>query len=167
MVFDATTGMLIDEGLITDGTNDLCQPSIAANANGDVVIGYNESGLAMNISSFAAVGHIIGNNLSFNEQLLLATSSIDDYTDGFASTNPDRWGDYSMTMVDPTDPSVFWTIQELAVGPTTWETQISAIQTSANDGGNSVPEPGTMALMLAGGMGLLDLGARRKEPVET
>jgi hypothetical protein len=163
MVFDASTGKLKQEGLITDGARDLFQPSIAVNAAGDVVIGYNESGLDLNISSFAAVGHTVAGILSFTEQLLLATSPVGNYTDGFSSTNPDRWGDYSMTMVDPTDSTVFWTIQELAAGSSTWGTRISAIQVSGSDVGQSLPEPGTFALMLAAGLGLIGAGRYKKQ----
>jgi PEP-CTERM motif len=144
MVLDATTNTLLQEGLITDGTRDLWQPSIAANANGDVVIGYNKAGTDLNISSFAAVGKTVGGVLSFGSQLLLKTSPVNNYTDGFGAATS-RWGDYSATMVDPTDPNVFWTIQEVAVGATTWGTQISAINVTT-----AVPEPQTYALLLAG-----------------
>lgn len=160
MVFNATTLSVLQEGLLTDGTHDLFQPSIAVNANGDVVIGYNESGLDLNISSYAAVGHTVGGLLIFTDQMLLATSSVGNYTDGFASTDPDRWGDYSMTMVDPTDLSVFWTIQEVAAGSTIWGTQISAIQISGRQG---IPEPGTYMLTLVGmvAMGLVASRGKR------
>lgn len=147
MVLDATTNAVLQEGLITDGTRDLWQPSIAANASGDVVIGYNKAGLDLNISSFAAIGKTVGGVLSFASQVLLKTSTVNNYTDGFGATS--RWGDYSATMVDPTDASVFWTIQEYALNSNTFGTQVSAVRVLA-----AVPEPGTYALMLAGLAGL-------------
>ena len=157
MVFDATAGTLLQEGLLTDGTNDLYQPSIAVNDNGDVVIGYNESGANKTISAFAAVGHLQASVLSFTDTLLLFTSAVNNYTDGFADTYPDRWGDYSATMVDPTNPNLFWTIQEVALGNATWGTQISAINVAA------VPEPEIYAMLLTG-FGLLGfIGRRRKQ----
>lgn len=155
LVLDATTNAVLQEGLITDGANDLWQPSIAANANGDVVIGYNKSGANLNISSYAAIGKTVGGLLSFSQQVLLKTSPVDNYTDGFGGSSS-RWGDYSATMVDPTDSSVFWTIQEIAVGSNTWGTQISAIQITS-----AVPEPGTYALMLAG-LALFATGRKQK-----
>ncbi len=155
LVLDATTNAVLQEGLITDGARDLWQPSIAANANGDVVIGYNKAGADLNISSFAAIGKTVGGVLSFSSQLLLKTSPVNNYTDGFGAATS-RWGDYSATMVDPTDPNTFWTIQEVAVGATTWGTQISAISVAA-----VVPEPQTTVLMLAG-LGVIGFVAHRR-----
>ena len=154
LVLDATTGAVVQEGLIGDATHDYWQPSIAANANGDVVIGFNKSGLDLNISSVAAVGHTVGGFLSFADQVLLKTSAVGNYTDGFGASTS-RWGDYSATMVDPNDSNVFWTIQELAFNSTNWGTQISAINVTA------VPEPETYALMLAG-LGVVGWAARRR-----
>ena len=158
MVIDATTGALLQEGLLQDASHDYFQPSIAANENGDVVIGYNKSGANMNISSFAAIGHTAAGVLSFTDDVLLATSAVGNYTDGFNSP-PSRWGDYSATMVDPTDSNVFWTIQELASDARNFGTQITAIRLAA-----AVPEPETYALMLAG-LAALGMVARRRKAV--
>jgi hypothetical protein len=154
LVINATTNAVIQEGLITDGGHDLWQPSIAANAFGDVVIGFNMSGSDLNVSSYAVVGHTVGGVLTFDAPLLLKTSSVDDYTDGFGFPYS-RWGDFSTTMVDPTNSKIFWTIQELPFSSTEWGTQISAI----NLGG--VPEPTSWALML-GGFGFVGAALRRR-----
>ena len=155
LVIDATTNTVIQEGLIADGSRDLWQPSIAANAAGDVVIGFNKSGGDLNVSAFAAVGHTVGGVLTFGSPLLLKTSTVSDYQDGFGASLS-RWGDYSATMVDPTNSRTFWTIQELPFSSTEWGTQISAI----NVGG--VPEPASWALMVAG-FGVFGLALRRRK----
>lgn len=154
LVMDATTNAILQEGTLSDGTRDLWQPSIAANANGDVVIGYNKSGTDLNISSFASVGKTNGGVLSFSTPLLLKTSSVNNYNDGFGGVF-DRWGDYSATMIDPTDSNTFWTIQEWASGTTTWNTQISAINVLA-----AVPEPASYALLSIGLVALAGLRRR-------
>ncbi len=147
LIINATTNAIVQEGLITDGTRDLWQPSIAANAFGDVVIGYNKAGADLNISSFAAVGHTVGGVLSFEAPLLLQAGTVNNYRDGFGSSTS-RWGDYSATMIDPTDPYTFWTIQELPFTSNRWGTWISAINVRV--AAPSVPEPNSWALMLTG-----------------
>jgi len=52
---------------------------------------------------------------------------------GFSGdSQPYRWGDYSATMVDPTDEDLFWTIQEIPVSSTSWGTQITLISMATN-----------------------------------
>lgn len=163
LVLDATTNAVLQEGLITDGTRDLWQPSIAANAFGDVVIGYNKAGTDLNISSFAAVGHTSGGLLTFEAPLLLKTGTVNNYRNFTAgSTTQQRWGDYSATMVDPTDPFTFWTIQELPFATTTWGTWISAINVRV--AAPAVPEPSSWALMIAG-FGITGMSLRRRTKV--
>ena len=163
LVLDATANAVLQEGLITDGTRDLWQPSIAANAFGDVVIGYNKAGTDLNISSFAAVGHTSGGLLTFEAPLLLKAGTVNNYRNFTAgSTTQQRWGDYSATMVDPTDPFTFWTIQELPFATTTWGTWISAINVRV--AAPAVPEPSSWALMITG-FGLAGMSLRRRKQV--
>jgi len=53
-----------------------------------------------------------------------------------------RWGDYSATSVDPSDPNSFWTIQMYPSGPAAWSTQITQILT--------VPSPVRLTVCLIG-----------------
>ena len=55
-----------------------------------------------------------------------------------------RWGDYSDTVVDPTDPYTFWTFQEWASAPDIWSTQITEIYLTVSE----IPEPAGMLLAL-------------------
>jgi hypothetical protein len=41
-----------------------------------------------------------------------------------------RWGDYSTTCVDPSDPHRFWTIQMIAASTSSWSTQITELLTA-------------------------------------
>ena len=122
-------------------------PSVAANANGDVVVGYSRSGFigsgnAANrwIGSYASVGKFNGTNaLTFSSTPIELFAGERDYTsfEGTGSANPNRWGDYSATTLDPADPGVFWTTQEYAAktadgsgsgsGFTNWATRATEV----------------------------------------
>jgi hypothetical protein len=131
---DETTNEVIQEGILSDPNYDYYQASIAANANGDVVIGFNRSGLGVDgqISIFAVHGTTAGDVTTFGSPILVKASTADAYH--YINT---RWGDYTTTLVDPSDPNVFWTFQEFALANDAWATQITEI---------IVPEPASIAL---------------------
>lgn len=156
---DQATNRILRSGVISDPNLDLYYPSIAVNARGDVVIGFSGSGANEYPGSYAVVGKIDPattglNSISFGNLMLLKA--------GVAPYNDNRWGDYSTTVVDPTDPNVFWTFQEFAPADTpllstnnfsNWAVQITRIE---------VPEPTGIALMLAVFAGLLLPRTRRR-----
>jgi len=131
---DETTNQVIQQGVLSDPNYDYYQASIAANANGDVVISFNRSGFGADgkISIYAVVGTSIGDTTTFGAPLLLKASNVNNYNLGNY-----RWGDYTTTVVDPTNPNVFWTFQEYAQASNAWATQVTQI---------FVPEPASMAL---------------------
>ena len=134
---DAATDTLLETGLLSDPTADYSFPSIAANENGVVVIGYNRSSLTEFVSSYAAIGETLGATTSFGAPLLLK-AGVGNYhylpVNGFS-----RWGDFSSTNVDPSDPNLFWTNQEFVSATDVWSTQITAIRI--------VPEPSIAAVL--------------------
>jgi hypothetical protein len=69
-----------------------------------------------------------------------------------------RWGDYSATVVDPTDPNRFWTIQEIAIGNNNWGMQITELILAPVP----IPEPSTIALFGIATFGFVVLRRRRK-----
>lgn len=105
-------------------------PSIAVNASNDVLIGY---------SRFSATQYASG-NYSFRYATDPANTLQTDtvfkageapYYKTFTGTR-NRWGDYSATVVDPTNDIDLWTIQEYAATPSggtdrwgTWWTRLS------------------------------------------
>ena len=122
---NATNNALIQVGIISNSTLHYFYPSIAANSNGVVVIGFNGSGTNSFVSSYAVAGETVGSVTTFGTPLLLkaGTASYNDPdVDGTS-----RWGDYSATTADPTDPNRFWTIQSFPTGTTDWATQITEI----------------------------------------
>jgi hypothetical protein len=125
---DAAGAVVLETGQIADntGTTDFIFPSIAANASGDVVIGYSSSNDETRFnSSFASVGRFDGVSTQFNPPTLLR-AGVSDFVrlDG---SNRNRWGDYSATTLDPQDPRRFWTIQEFVSATDIYSTQISEI----------------------------------------
>ena len=164
LVLDATTNATLAEGLIQDGAHDYFQPSIAANASGNIVIGFNRAGAGAspgdNLSSFAAIGRTDANgNVVFDAPILLAQGVVGNYH--LLGGPGERWGDYSATTVDPLDPTKFWTIQEIPLakvdGQDRWGTQITEIAI------NAVPEPAVAWLTLLGGAGLAGWARRRRQ----
>jgi hypothetical protein len=122
---DAVQHTLIEAGTISDPELEYFYPSIAANTNGTVVLGCNGTSLNMYVSSFAFVGQVTTNVLSFGPRILLK-EGLATY-DTHLSEGISRWGDYSATTVDPTDPTHFWTIQAYPADPTSWATQITEL----------------------------------------
>ncbi len=147
---DANTNAVIQEGTLSSPTFDWYQPSIAANANGDVVISFDQSGTAFGgaIRVMALVGTTVGSVTTFDAPIQLQAS-----TTGAYSYNDGRWGDYSTTVVDPTNANHFWTFQEYALAGNLWATQISEI---------IVPEPGSLGLAALAAVSLAGIAWRRR-----
>lgn len=136
---NATTRALLESGTIADPNLDLFYPSIAANTNGTVVIGCNGSSINTLVSSFAIAGQTVNGVTTFGSPILLKSGLFDYHGfDEFLAVLQDqpplsRWGDYSATSVDPSDPTHFWTIQMYPSDSQDdlgyWSTQITEIIT--------------------------------------
>jgi uncharacterized repeat protein (TIGR01451 family) len=109
---------VIQTGVIEDPNVDYHEPSIAVNNSGHVVIGYTCSGPNLAASVCVSVGTTTGGVTTFQPPAIVFAGSGTYYRDFCAPTpmNPcserNRWGDYSATVVDPTDPGTFWIFQE-------------------------------------------------------
>jgi hypothetical protein len=133
-----TTNQVIQSGTLSDPNYDYYQASIAANANGDVMLGFNRSGLGSDgqISIFGAWGTTLGDTTTFGNPFSILNGTVNDY-----HYINNRWGDYTTTLVDPFNPNVFWTFQEYALAGNAWATRITQI---------TVPEPATWVLGVCG-----------------
>lgn len=106
-------------------------PSIAANRNNDVLIGYTRFAA----DQFASANFVFRAGTDPPGQF--QADSV--FKPGEASyrrgTGRNRWGDYSNTVVDPVDDLSFWSVQEFAAAPTsggtsrwnTWWAQVTPV----------------------------------------
>lgn len=134
LVLNETNNVVVGEGIISDASYDFFQPAIAANHNGKIVLAFNRCGTASpagNISIYAAIGTITNGTVTMGAPFLLKQGNVTGYSFS-GDTQPYRWGDYSATMVDPTDDDLIWTIQEIPAGSTSWGTQITLISMVTN-----------------------------------
>lgn len=152
---DATTNLLMQEGLISDPNLDFYYGSIAVNDFDDVVIGFSGSGENQFVSSYAALGQTSSGMTTFDTPLLLK-EGVDDYQIG---TGRNRWGDYSATTIDPTDPFTFWTFQEFVSAENRWSTQITELKIAST----TVPEPASvLGVLTFGAFGATSLKRKNK-----
>ncbi len=134
-------GNTLQLGRIDDSTGALFRayPSIAVNANNDVLIGYTRFSSSTFASAFYSFryGTDAANTMQSENQLKAGEAS---YVKDFGGPE-NRWGDYSATVVDPLDDLSMWTLQEYASSPSggedrfgTWwgEVQASAVTSSIN-----------------------------------
>jgi hypothetical protein len=139
----AADDTLAESGTIADPDFDLFFPSIAVNSYGVVVICFNACSSTTYVSCYAMAGQTINGLTTFGDRILLQ-SGVTNYHDQneiigelLGEPTTSRWGDYSATSVDPTDPNRFWTIQmypsgtDQTLGAGIWSTQITELITTA------------------------------------
>lgn len=96
--------------------------SIAMNGNGDIGLGYSVSGS----STYPSI-RVAGQTAGAPEGLgVLDISETSIYEGSSSQTGVDRWGDYSMMSVDPSDDATFWYTTEYSGGGWNWETRIAS-----------------------------------------
>ena len=122
---DAETNSILQEGIVADSQLDFYYGSIAVNKFDDVVIGFSGSGETQFVSSYSVTGKTISGVTTFGEPLQLKSGVAAYFQDG--GTGRNRWGDYSATVIDPTDPFTFWTFQEFVSSEDRWSTQITQL----------------------------------------
>jgi hypothetical protein len=95
--------------------------SVAMNGNGDIAVGYSVSS-SSTYPSIRFAGQTAANS-GTGELDVVETSIVEGST---SQTGVNRWGDYSMMSVDPTDDQTFWYTTEYSNGGWNWRTQIAS-----------------------------------------
>jgi len=96
--------------------------SIAMNQNGDIGLGYSVS----SSSTYPSI-RFTGQSAGAPEGLGIMDIEETEILTGAASQNGiNRWGDYSMISVDPSNHQTFWYTQQFSNGGWNWDTQIAS-----------------------------------------
>ncbi len=151
------TNSVIQSGIISDPSLAFFYPSIAVNEFDQVLIGFSGSDASIFGSSYYVFGETSGNTTTFSSVAQAKAGSAQyQFLDGIGRN---RWGDYSATVVDPVNPSDFWTFQLFAPSTNNWQVQVTQLHAPVS----AVPEPAAAAaLTLTTSAGLLTISRRRR-----
>jgi len=122
---DAGTVSTVQVGNIEDSTFYYFFPAIAVNARGDVVVGFTGSHAGSYAGAFYT-GRLVSDPP--NEMAVPAVYHAGEGPYNHASSGTNRWGDYSMTTVDPRDDLALWTIQEYGRSANNWGTWVAKLE---------------------------------------
>ena len=129
---------MVQSGTVSDPTRHFFFPSISVNHLGDVVMGFSGS----HAGEFAGAWYT-------GRKAADASGAMADpvqYRAGNASQNNidsagrNRFGDYSLTTIDPID-GTFWTVQEYAHSTNTWGTHIAQFDHGGGGPGGGCDPP--------------------------
>ena len=124
-----TLGNPVQLGAIDDPANGnfYAFPSLAVNVNNDVCIGF----AAFSASTHPSAAYALRLHTDPTDSirpLLVFRHGLNSYYKTYSGTR-NRWGDYSGTVIDPLNPTNFWTIQEASAATVnTWDTWWAQIQ---------------------------------------
>ncbi len=110
-----TSGAITSRDRIDDasGTTFYAFPSISVNSNDDAVMGYSIFSSSMYASASYALK--LASDANFQSDYIFK-SGLAKYYKTYSGT-ANRWGDYTLTQVDPLNDNDFWTLQEYAITP--------------------------------------------------
>jgi hypothetical protein len=121
-----TTPTLIQSGTLFDsaGSNprNFWIPSCAMSGQGHMALGCSVAG-ASEFAEIATAGRLASDPLGSIQSPTTAVTSSTTYNIG-SQNNAYRWGDFSVTTVDPADDMTFWTVQEYCNATDSWGVQV-------------------------------------------
>jgi len=101
--------------------------SVAMNQGGDIAVGYSVSS-ATTYPSIRIAGQSSGAPAGLG---ILDIDEVSIFDGTKSQSGVDRWGDYSMMSIDPTDGNSFWYTTEYSNGGWGWKTQIASVSFAA------------------------------------
>ncbi|MFT5052489.1 MAG: hypothetical protein ACI8QZ_003923, partial [Chlamydiales bacterium] len=112
-------------GLVRDDVNHYFFPAIAVNALGHAVLGFTGSSPVMFAGTWYT-GRLASDPAGEMAPPVEAHAGLGAYNQANSGTN--RWGDYSLSNVDPENDLDLWTIQEYARNNNRWGTWINRFE---------------------------------------
>jgi len=133
-----TTSTLNQRGLIDDSAGGIsyAYPSVCVNSYNDALIGYSSFGSNQYASADYSFRYDCDTLNTLESDYLYQAGGSSYYQTASGTVN--RWGDYSATVVDPTNDENFWTVQEYASSTTNlWSTWWAEVSPTHNANGGS------------------------------
>jgi hypothetical protein len=96
-------------------------PSVAMSGQGHMSLGSTRAGTGRR-AEIVVAGRLSSDGLGTTQSFTLAQTSTTAYN--ITITNPQRWGDYSQTVIDPNDDMTMWTFQEYCNATNSWGVQV-------------------------------------------
>jgi hypothetical protein len=96
-------------------------PSITANGQGHASLNSSTAGVGR-FAEVASMGRLATDPLGTTRAFTITQTSSSPYD--ITGSNPQRWGDYSQTVVDPNNNMTFWTFQEYANATDSWGVRV-------------------------------------------
>ncbi len=135
---------LTQSGTVADSVRHYFFPSLMVNGVGDVVMGFTGSSATEPASCYYT-----GRRLADPQGEMAAPVRYKLGVSGYNlidNVGRNRWGDYSLTTLDPDDSTRFITLQEYAHGSTTWGTYAAELRLAPPDcNNNGVPDNNDIA----------------------
>jgi hypothetical protein len=117
----ASDNAVLGDGLLSDPELNLFLPSIAVDGNGNIAIGCVGASAKQFLSAYAIGGKIVNGRAVFDPSFQMVKAGL-----GVHAANG-RWGDYTTTVADPTEPGTFWTFLPWAQANGEWATEIAKL----------------------------------------
>jgi len=113
-------------GPVSDPVLHYFMPGIDVNSTNQMVVGFTGSGSTQFAGAYIT-GRVPSDPLGQTGPPLQYKAGEAPYTQ-LTSSGTNRWGDYSLTSIDPDDDRTFWTIQQYARSGNTWVTRIASAE---------------------------------------
>jgi len=146
---DVGAGTVLSQGRVSDPARWYYYPSIAVNRDNVAAVGFSGSSTTEFVGGYYT---IIQPSTGAAEAVAPLKGGEAPYEKTLGGTD-NRWGDYSATVVDPSDDTSFWTLQEYAESPVAGVSQWGTWWGKFTPGPAQPPPPPPLASGGGGGGG--------------